>query len=270
MYEAVTARVRQLGPDTESRFTCHLRDFLRAELPTFDVLVANIPYQISSPIVRRILTHEPPPSHAVIMFQAEFALRLAARPGTKTYSRLSVNTQLLADVQCLFTVKRGHFRPPPKVDSIVVRITPKAPPEDVDLGAWENMLRLCFQAKNKTLRAIFRLASVRAALRAGPISRGAVRGKQAVEAEAARERVGEAYGATLASGHEVGGQAPSSSPAASRHTVADGGPAHLADAPERAMDVIIGGGWGSRRPNSMSVSEYLQLYRALVAAGVRL
>lgn len=66
------------------------------------------------------------------MFQKEFADRLVARPGDKDYSRLSVNVQLLAKVEMLMKVKRTEFRPPPKVDSAVVRIAPKNPPPPVN------------------------------------------------------------------------------------------------------------------------------------------
>merc|ERR1719506_2792279 len=65
---------------------------------------------------------------AVIMFQEEFAQRLSAKPGDALYCRLSVNTQLLAKVTQLIKVGRNNFRPPPKVDSRVVRIELKNPP----------------------------------------------------------------------------------------------------------------------------------------------
>ena len=65
------------------------------ELPYFDLCVANIPCQISSPLVFKLLSHRPLFRAAVIMFQTEFAMRLVARPADSTYTRLSVNTQLL-------------------------------------------------------------------------------------------------------------------------------------------------------------------------------
>ena len=69
---------------------------------------------------------------AVVMFQEEFAKRLSAKPGDKLYSRLSVNTQLLARVDQLLKVGRNNFRPPPKVESRVVRIEPRNPPPPVN------------------------------------------------------------------------------------------------------------------------------------------
>lgn len=79
-------------------------DILKTDLPYFDICVANIPYQISSPIVFKLLSHRPLFRAAVIMFQREFAMRLLAKPGDSLYSRLSVNTQLLARVDHLLKV----------------------------------------------------------------------------------------------------------------------------------------------------------------------
>ena len=71
-------------------------DFMKTTLPFFDLCVANIPYQISSPLVFKLLAHRPIFRCAVLMFQREFALRLVAQPGTSDYSRLSVTVQLLS------------------------------------------------------------------------------------------------------------------------------------------------------------------------------
>lgn len=79
-------------------------DVLKTELPFFDVCVANIPYQISSPLVFKLLLHRPFFRCAVLMFQREFAQRLVAKPGDKLYCRLSINTQLLARVDLLMKV----------------------------------------------------------------------------------------------------------------------------------------------------------------------
>ena len=72
------------------------------------------------------------------------------------YCRLAVNTQLLAKVSHLLKVGRNNFRPPPKVDSSVVRIEPLRPPPPVNFREWDGLMRLCFGRKNKTLGAIFR------------------------------------------------------------------------------------------------------------------
>ena len=128
-------------------------DAIKTAFPFFDVCVANVPYQISSPLVFKLLSHRPMFRCAVMMFQEEFALRLTAKPGEALYCRLSVNTQLLAKVDQLMKVGRNNFRPPPKVESRVVRIELRNPPPPVDFTEWDGMVRLLFNRKNKTLRS---------------------------------------------------------------------------------------------------------------------
>ncbi|GBF96194.1 dimethyladenosine transferase [Raphidocelis subcapitata] len=131
-------------------------DVMKTDLPYFDLCVANIPYNISSPLTFKLLAHRPAFRAAVIMYQHEFAMRLVARPGESMYSRLAVNTQLLARVSHLLKVGKNNFRPPPKVDSSVVRIEPRHPPPPVPLLEWDGMVRLAFGRKNRTLGAAFK------------------------------------------------------------------------------------------------------------------
>ncbi|GAX25785.1 18S rRNA (adenine1779-N6/adenine1780-N6)-dimethyltransferase [Fistulifera solaris] len=128
--------------------------------PFFDLMVANLPYQISSQVVFKLLSHRPMFRCAVLMFQEEFALRLTARPGEALYCRLSVNTQLLAKVDQLLKVGKQNFRPPPKVESRVVRIELKNPPPPVNFTEWDGMIRLLFNRKNKTLRSVLMTKAV--------------------------------------------------------------------------------------------------------------
>jgi 18S rRNA (adenine1779-N6/adenine1780-N6)-dimethyltransferase len=116
-------------------------DAVKTAWPFFDLMVANLPYQISSLIVFKLLSHRPMFRCAVLMFQEEFALRLTARPGEALYCRLSVNTQLLAKVDQLLKVGKQNFRPPPKVESRVVRIELKNPPPPVNFVEWDGMVR---------------------------------------------------------------------------------------------------------------------------------
>ncbi|XP_008783008.1 ribosomal RNA small subunit methyltransferase [Phoenix dactylifera] len=148
------------GTPHSSRLKAIQGDVLKYDLPYFDICVANIPYQISSPLTFKLLSHRPLFRCAVIMFQREFAMRLVAKPGDSLYCRLSVNTQLLARVSHLLKVGRNNFRPPPKVDSSVVRIEPRKPLPPVNFKEWDGMVRLCFNRKNKTLGSIFRQKSV--------------------------------------------------------------------------------------------------------------
>lgn len=129
-------------------------DVLKVDLPYFDVCVANLPYQISSPFLFKMLAHRPVFRCAVVMFQLEFAQRLTAKPGEDLYCRLSVNTQLLARVENLLKVGKANFRPPPKVDSLVVKIEIKNPPPPVNFVEWDGLVRVLFNRKHKTLRAV--------------------------------------------------------------------------------------------------------------------
>ena len=135
-------------------------DVLKTTLPFFDLCVANIPYQISSPLVFKLLAHRPPFRCAVLMFQREFAMRLVAKPGSEFYCRLSANVHLLAKVDHLMKVGKGNFKPPPKVESSVVRIEPVYPLPNINYREWDGLLRLCFTRKNKTLGAIFKQKNV--------------------------------------------------------------------------------------------------------------
>lgn len=152
MVREVIKRVE--GTPLESKLQVIQGDALKTSWPFFDVMVANVPYQISSGLVFKLLTHRPLFRCAVMMFQEEFALRLTARPGEALYCRLSVNVQLLAKVDQLLKVGRNNFRPPPKVESRVVRIEPRNPPPPVNFVEWDGMIRLLFNRKNKTLRSV--------------------------------------------------------------------------------------------------------------------
>ncbi len=87
-------------------------------------LIGNVPYYITTPIIFHALA-APRPTRAVFLVQREVAERMAAPPGSKTYGALSVTLQSLANVELLFSVPSGAFKPPPKVESAVVRITPR-------------------------------------------------------------------------------------------------------------------------------------------------
>jgi len=152
MVREVLKRVE--GTEHERKLQVIQGDAIKTRFPFFDVCVANVPYQISSVLVFKLLSHRPMFRCAVMMFQEEFALRLTARPGEALYCRLSVNTQLLARVDQLMKVGRNNFRPPPKVESRVVRIELRNPPPPVNFSEWDGMIRLLFNRKNKTLRSV--------------------------------------------------------------------------------------------------------------------
>ncbi|KAJ1514365.1 dimethyladenosine transferase [Coelomomyces lativittatus] len=151
---------RVQGTPYQQKLQIVVGDVLKAELPYFDVCVSNTPYQISSPLIFKLLNHRPLFRCAILMFQKEFAMRLLAPPGDSEYCRLSANTQLLAKVSHLIKVHRNSFRPPPKVDSSVIRLEPIQPPPPVDIKNWDGLLRICFLRKNKVLSANFKAQGV--------------------------------------------------------------------------------------------------------------
>ncbi|EQC36867.1 dimethyladenosine transferase [Saprolegnia diclina VS20] len=134
-------------------------DFAKFDLRSIDPIdmcVANIPYNISSPIVAKLLSQKVDPKlrASVLMVQDEFALRLMATAGHKNYSRLSVNTAFQANISTVVKVPRKHFVPPPKVDSRVIKIERKTDQPDAStLAKMDTLLRIAFQRKNKTLRS---------------------------------------------------------------------------------------------------------------------
>ena len=113
-------------------------------------IVGNLPYYLATAIIERVVRRRRP---AVFLIQKEVAQRVAAVPGSRDYGYLSVATQLFAHVEILFEVKPGAFRPPPKVDSAVIRLTPRPDSWGVaDLDGFLHFLSRCFQYKRKTLR----------------------------------------------------------------------------------------------------------------------
>lgn len=123
-------------------------------------VVGNIPYNITTPIIFKLLERACRPSSIVLMVQRELAERVISPAGNKTYGALSVGVQALADVKKLFHVARGSFRPVPNVDSAVMRIVPHDPPrlsaqEEMDL---RSLTRTAFSWRRKQLQKILRSA----------------------------------------------------------------------------------------------------------------
>ncbi|KAJ3204378.1 Dimethyladenosine transferase [Dinochytrium kinnereticum] len=150
---------RVQGTPEQRKLEIVVGDFLKVTLPYFDVCISNTPYQISSPLVFKLLQHRPLWRCAILMFQREFALRLVAKPGDPLYCRLSANVQMLAKVDHIMKVGKNNFRPPPKVESSVVRIEPRQPPPPINFDEWDGLLRLLFSRKNKTVASILKTNS---------------------------------------------------------------------------------------------------------------
>jgi 16S rRNA (adenine1518-N6/adenine1519-N6)-dimethyltransferase len=117
-------------------------------------LVGNLPYNISSPILFHVLEHAEVVRDMHFMLQKEVVDRMGAAPGSKVYGRLSVMLQAKCRVTPLFTVGPGAFRPPPKVDSAVVRLEPR-PAGEIgidDPALFEHLVRDAFGQRRKTMR----------------------------------------------------------------------------------------------------------------------
>jgi 16S rRNA (adenine1518-N6/adenine1519-N6)-dimethyltransferase len=116
------------------------------------VLVGNLPYYVATPIVSRYARMPGSLRQAVFLIQKEVAERIAAKPGGREYGYLSVECQLFTETEILFTVPRGAFQPPPRVDSAVIRLTPRSALPVSDPGAFLAFVSTCFRQKRKTLR----------------------------------------------------------------------------------------------------------------------
>ncbi len=147
---------------THSRFTLHSADAL-----TFDFgsltreaeplrIVGNLPYNISTPLIFRLLDHAELVADMHFMLQLEVVKRLAASPGSKDWGRLGVMAQFQCQVEHLFDVPPKAFYPQPKVQSAVVRLTPRAQLPPVEREALARVLIRAFAQRRKTLRNNFR------------------------------------------------------------------------------------------------------------------
>lgn len=115
------------------------------------VIAGNLPYYITSPILEKVFSL-PEWTSAVFLMQSEVADRLAAKPGTRDFGYLSVQTQVHANPEILFRVPKDAFRPPPKVESAVVRLERRSLLEVPDPPSFLKFASLCFRHKRKTLR----------------------------------------------------------------------------------------------------------------------
>jgi 16S rRNA (adenine1518-N6/adenine1519-N6)-dimethyltransferase len=121
------------------------------------VLAGNVPYYITTPILFHALAPSPP-RRAVFLVQREVAERMVAAPNTPEYGALSVNVQAVAEARIAFGVPPGAFRPPPKVDSAVVVVTPAAQPLVVgnEADAYRKLVQACFGLRRKQMRRVLR------------------------------------------------------------------------------------------------------------------
>lgn len=118
-------------------------------------IAGNLPYYITSAILEKVFETALRWTQGVFLVQAEVGTRLAASPGSRDYGYLSVLAQAQSRVERLFDVPAAAFRPPPKVESTVVRLTPRDAAIDfgiTDVRAFLRFASVCFRQKRKTLR----------------------------------------------------------------------------------------------------------------------
>jgi 16S rRNA (adenine1518-N6/adenine1519-N6)-dimethyltransferase len=117
-------------------------------------LVSNLPYNVGTPLLIKWLTGPWTPASLTLMFQKEVAERIAAQPGASAYGRLAVIAQATCEAKVVMDVPARAFTPPPKVDSAVVRLTPRADrPAPERLDALQRLTAAAFGQRRKMLRA---------------------------------------------------------------------------------------------------------------------
>jgi 16S rRNA (adenine1518-N6/adenine1519-N6)-dimethyltransferase len=121
--------------------------------PAPRAIVANLPYNVATPLLIGWLKRIEQFRSLTLMFQREVADRLSAKPGTKAYGRLSVIAQWRADVRPLFNLPPRAFTPPPKIESTVVQFIPRPAPEPAEFSAMEAVTAAAFGQRRKMLRA---------------------------------------------------------------------------------------------------------------------
>ena len=125
----------------------------RALAPAPRAVIANLPYNVATPLLIGWLKDIDAFASLTLMFQKEVADRLTAAPGSKTYGRLSVICQWRAEIRRDLIVPARAFTPPPKVDSAVVTLKPRQTPEPADWSVFEKVTAAAFGQRRKMLRA---------------------------------------------------------------------------------------------------------------------
>jgi len=143
----------------EDRFKLVSEDALKVDFSTIYQpesrlrIIGNLPYNISTPLIFHLLNYAKQIDDMHFMLQKEVVDRMAAAPGGNNYGRLSVMVQYACEVESLIDVPPDSFDPPPKVDSAVVRLTPKAPELKAQSSQHlEQIVRNAFNQRRKTLR----------------------------------------------------------------------------------------------------------------------
>ncbi|MCH9684276.1 MAG: 16S rRNA (adenine(1518)-N(6)/adenine(1519)-N(6))-dimethyltransferase RsmA [Deltaproteobacteria bacterium] len=143
---------------THPRFVLHEADAVRFDYTTAfgerpPAIVGNLPYHLTGPLLFRLLEFHANTGPWVVMIQKEVADRLCAPPGSKTYGGITVGLSRLREIEGVVRVPPGAFLPPPRVDSAVIRLSPRSAPrgEVSDSVGFLALVRTAFQRRRKTL-----------------------------------------------------------------------------------------------------------------------
>jgi 16S rRNA (adenine1518-N6/adenine1519-N6)-dimethyltransferase len=153
---AITA-LTPLSAAYPGRLKIHEADALKLELTTITpaprAIIANLPYNIGTPLLIKWLAQASDFRSFTLMFQHEVAQRIAAAPNTSAYGRLSILAQWLCEVDIALSVPAAAFTPPPKVDSAIIRLTPKpTQPSPAEFAAMGRLTAAAFGQRRKMLR----------------------------------------------------------------------------------------------------------------------
>ncbi len=155
------AAIQALAATAKGRLTIIEADALKTDLvacvPPPRAIVANLPYNIGTPLLVSWLARAAEFTSFTLMFQLEVAERICAAPNTSVYGRLSVLAQWLCDAEIAMHIPAGAFSPPPKVDSALVRLVPKPiQPAPAQFKAMERLTAAAFGQRRKMLRGALR------------------------------------------------------------------------------------------------------------------
>lgn len=155
------AAIQALAQTRAGRLNVIEADALQADLPQWvpapRAIVANLPYNVGTPMLIRWLRQAAEYQAMTLMFQLEVAERIVARPDTRAYGRLSVISQFVCDATIMMQVPASAFSPPPKIESAVVRLLPKPKqPHPTLFAAMERLTAAAFGQRRKMLRGALR------------------------------------------------------------------------------------------------------------------
>lgn len=162
-FELAKSAKKVIAIEMDRKFYSHLKDkvpenvelihadAMKIDFPKFNIAVANLPYQISSPVTFKLLQYKF--KRAILMYQKEFAERMVACAGDSGYSRLSVNVYYKAECKILKKVPKSAFKPIPKVDSAIVELIPRPPPFSVkDEKMFHDLVEAMFSQRRKKIK----------------------------------------------------------------------------------------------------------------------